>query len=213
MRTLLALVGLLAGPSAALALDWPGTELRVVPALGQETATARFVFRNGSSRPVRILSVVPDCDCLTAQPSPEICRPGAAGAVEVEVRLAGAVGHQVKTIAVTSDDAPMQVTTLTLSLDIPEAVVARPRFLFWKTGESPGEKHADIVVARPDLVSLGGVRCSNPLFTVRLVDAPDGSRRLLVKPAGTQAAADAAVEIDVTVAGRAEVYRIFLAIR
>jgi len=120
------------GQSHLAALEWQTAVIHLHAALGQEQVVGVYPFRNTGARPVRILSVLPNCGCITATLSKEVYAPGEFGEIRVGFSFAGSVGQQVKTISVSADDAADHATILTLTVDIPEAVVLTPRFLFWR---------------------------------------------------------------------------------
>jgi len=61
-----------------------------------------------------------------------------------------------RTLAVTTDDAQGKFTDLTVTVDIPESVTITPRFLFWRVGDAPEEKAAEITIADPKAVTVDG---------------------------------------------------------
>jgi hypothetical protein len=214
MRTLVFVIGLLAGGSSPLAaLEWQTTQVHLQAALGQEQAMAVFPFRNTSRTPVRILLVTADCRCVAADPVKEICAPGDSGEIRARFTVAGRVGRQVKTIAVTTDEAADHATVLTLVVDIPQLIEVTPRFIFWEKGSQPGERSVDVVVADPGRVTIAGLRCSNPRFAARLQREAAGRYRLRVKPDGTQQPASGIVALEVTIAGESRDFQVYLAVK
>jgi hypothetical protein len=150
---------------------------------------------------------------VAADPVKDVCAPGDSGEIRARFAITGSVGRQVKTIAVTTDEAADRATVLTLVVDIPQLIEATPRFLFWEKGSQPGERSAEVVVADPGRVTVDGLRCSNPLFVARLQREAAGRYRLWVKPDGTQQPASGIVAVDVTIAGESRDYQVYVAVK
>jgi hypothetical protein len=208
------MVSLLAGgPVFAASLKWQTTEIHLQAGFGQKQVVAAFPFRNTGVEPVHIVSVVPSCSCLTAESGKEIFLPGEAGEIRAEFVFAENVGHQIKTIAVTTDDPSGRATVLKLIVDIPQPVDVSLRFLFWRAGSAPEEKTIEIVLTAPAQMERGELQCSNPLFVARLEAGSGGRYRLLVKPADTQQPAAGTIGLRVTIAGQPQVYQIYVAVK
>jgi hypothetical protein len=214
MRILVFVIGLLAGGSSSLAaLEWPTTEVHLQAALGQKEAAAVFPYRNTGQTPVRILLVTASCRCVAADPVKDVCAPGDSGEIRARFSIAGSVGRQVKTIAVTTDEAADRPTVLTLVVDVPQLIEVTPRFLVWEHGSQPEERSAEVVSADPDRMTIDGIRCSNPRFAARLQRDAAGRYRLWVKPDGTQEPASGIVALDVTIAGESRDYPVYVAVK
>lgn len=205
---------LLAGGSTCLAsLQWETTDLQLKARPGQESMTVVFPFRNTGDQPVRILSVDPSCSCVAAGPEKAVCAPGESGAIRVELNLAGYVGRVRRSLAVATDDSAGKFAELTLTVDIPELVSITPRFLFWRIGDQPEAKSAEIVVTEPRTTTIGEIECDNPHFLARLTPGPAGRYQLMVKPVDTQQPADATVRVAVSVEGRPQASVIYVAVK
>lgn len=200
-------------PTALADLQWKTTDLEIKTEVGQEDAVAVYPFRNAGDKPVRILSLDPSCNCVSAEPSKELYAPGEAGEIRVTASLAGFVGRLRRSIVVETDDVAGKFAELTLTLDIPEPVTISPRFLLWQVGDKPEEKSLEIVLAEPGKTKLGEVECRHPVFSARLTPEQAGRCRLLVKPADTQRPAEATIRLNVTIAGRPQSCVIYVAVR
>jgi hypothetical protein len=174
---------------------------------------AVFPFRNTGDEPVRIVSVVPSCSCMTAELVKQSFLPGEAGEIRADSDFWEKVGHQVKSIAVTTDDPSGRATVLKLIVDIPESVVVSPRFLFWRAGSTPEEKNFEIVLTAPTQMEMGEIQCGNPLFVARLEPEPGDRYRLLVKPSDTQQPASGTIGLKVTIAGQPHIYQVYVAVK
>lgn len=214
MRILVLLVSLLAGvPSGAAALTWQTHEIHLQAALGQDEVEGVFRFRNTGDTPVRILSASPSCSCVAVQYGKEMVAPGESGEIRAAYKFNGSVGHEVKTIAVVTNDQVGHATILTLTVDIPEPLVVNPRFLFWEMGKDPAEKSVEIVATYPAQTTVGALQCSNTLFAARLQPEAAGRYRLWVKPVDLTQPSTGIIGLNVVIAGHAKVYQIFVAIK
>jgi Protein of unknown function (DUF1573) len=214
MRIPAVILTLLAGGPACLAsLQWETTDLQLKARPGQESMTVAFPYHNSGHRTVRILSVDPSCSCVSAGPEKAVCAPGESGAIRVELNLAGYIGRVRRSLAVTTDDPVGRFAELTLSVDIPEVVTIIPRFLFWRVGDPPDAKSAEIVVTEPATTTVGEIECDNPRFRAQLTPGPAGRYRLVVNPADTQQPSDATVRVAVSIEGRPQASVIYVAVK
>jgi hypothetical protein len=207
------LVLLAGGPACLASLQWETTALQLKARPGQESLTAAFPFRNSGDKPVRILSVDPSCSCVSAEPDKAVCAPGETGAIRVQLNLTGYIGHLTRTLAITTDDPTGRFAQLVLTVDIPELVNITPRFLFWRIGDQPAAKSAEIAVADPKTTTVGEVECDNPHFRTQLTPGPAGRYRLTIEPADTQKPADATIRLAVSVEGRPQTSVVYVAVK
>ena len=117
-------------------LHWDALEQEQKAKPGDQEAIAKFHFVNTGQSAIKIVNVGTSCECTTAALAQDEFAPGEAGEIEARFEFGNYVGHQEKIIAVTSSDSPGKPTLLRLIVDIPQAVVLEPEFLFWKVGES-----------------------------------------------------------------------------
>ena len=214
MRIPAVILALLAGGPACLAsLQWETTDLQLKARPWQESMTLTFPYHNTGDQQVRILSVDPSCSCVSAGPEKAVCAPGESGAIRVELSLAGYIGRVRRSLAVTTDDPAGKFAELTLSVDIPEVVTIIPRFLFWRVGDQPDAKSAEIVVTEPATTTVGEIECDNPRFRAQLTPGPAGRYRLVVNPVDTQQPADATIRVAVSIEGRPQASVIYVAVK
>jgi hypothetical protein len=207
---LVVLTGVVACPAA---LEWKTTNLELTAQPGQQAMSVTFPFRNAGDRPVRILSLDPSCSCMSAAPDKEICAPGESGEIRVELAVAGYSGRVRRSIAVVTDDANGRFAELTLTVDIPELVVITPRFLFWKVGDAPEAKSAELVVADPKTTTFDGIECANSHFQTKFSVRRPGVFRLTIRPADTRQPDEAMVHLNAVVGGRSQTYVIYAAVK
>jgi hypothetical protein len=118
-----------------------------------------------------------------------------------------------RSVAVTTDDANGRFAELTLTVEIPELIVITPRFLFWRVGDLPEEKMAEVLVTDPKTTALDGIECANPHFQTQLSGRQPGVFRLTIRPADTRQPDEAMVHLNAIVGGRAQTYVIYAAVK
>ena len=202
--------------ASAQALTWESSVHEVTVDGNQESVTTTFRFRNAGGKPVRIISLRPSCDCLSANTKPpnEVIAQGESGELRVEFALGGRAGRQEKTITVTTDDAPNAPTVLRLIVDIPEPVAISPKFIFWRVGEPAAEQAIEITLADPEKAKLGEVLCPEAAFTARLEPGSSPNKfRVLIRPAGTAKPVQAPIRLSAVVDGQPRVYVLYAAVK
>ncbi len=207
------LAGLLSAHTCLAALSWAATDQELNPAVGQQSVSAIYHFRNAGDQPVRIVALDPSCRCVAAAPDRGEYGPGEGGEIRVDVALTGYVGRLRRSVAVETDDPAHRFYELTLTVNVREPVAITPRFLYWRTGEAPAEKSLTVVLANPANTSLGAATSDSAQFHVRLERATAGEYRMFVEPAGTGVATSAVIRLTATIGGAAQTYIIYVAVK
>ncbi len=154
--------------SAHADLKWEQTTLELHPNFGDKEAVGHFKYENTGTTPVQIKNVKTSCGCTVAHAEQQEVAPGQKGEITATFNIGNHVGTQVKTVSVTTDQAPTPLTTLVLKAVLPEGMTMTPNFVFWRVGEEPKAK---TIVAKagpgftPDNVE---VKAENPEFTATL---------------------------------------------
>jgi hypothetical protein len=161
MIRLTLLVGLLFTPSLFGQLQWAALEQDQTAKPGDKEVVARFHFVNAGRSPVQIVEVRTSCGCTAAALAKDRFAPGDEGDLEARFEFEGHTGHQEKTIMVITSDSPGTPTFLRLVVDIPQAVVLQPEFMFWKVGEPPDTKKFRVRVGEGFPAKLLGVESDN----------------------------------------------------
>jgi len=210
----LAALSLASATMAAGNLVWASQEAALQLSSGTKTAVAEYSFRNAGPKTVRILSVAPSCDCVTAKADRAAYAPGESGTIRAEFTVGGSEGHNEKSVNVVTDDDPAHPQRLLLTVDLPEPVALRPRAVFWKTGEPAAEKAVEIVLAEPAKAALGDVQCAEATFAARVEPLTErGHYRVQIKPAATDRLAQATIRLNATVEGQSRVYVIYAVVK
>src|SRR5882757_4058463 len=131
------------------ALEWKAQTLDFTTAPFQTTQDATFQFTNTGHKPVTILEVESNCDCLDAAADRQIYAPGATGYIKANFHVGDRLGLYERRIKVVTDESPEPVRLL-VRIEVPELVVLTPRSVAWKLNESAAEKSVDLEV-RPGL--------------------------------------------------------------
>jgi hypothetical protein len=161
MRLIL-LAGLLFAPPVFAQLHWDALEQDQKAKPGEKEAVAKFHFVNASPSAIKIVNVRTSCGCTTAALAKDQFAPGEAGDIQARFAFGSHTGHQEKTIAVTTSDSPNQPTFLRLIVDIPQAVVLQPEFVFWKVGEPVDTKKFRVAIGEGFSARVLGVESDNP---------------------------------------------------
>ena len=161
MRLIL-LASLLFAPRVFAQLHWDALEQDQKAKPGDKEAVAQFHFVNSGASAIKIVNVHTSCGCTTAALAKDQFAPGEAGDIQARFAFGSHTGHQEKTIAVTTSDSPNQPTLLRLIVDIPQAVILQPEFVFWKVGEPVDTKKFRVAIGEGFSANLLGVESDNP---------------------------------------------------
>jgi hypothetical protein len=149
-----------------------------------ETLQYDFVLRNDGDSVLEINEVRPSCGCTTTGDWPHTLQPGQSGTLPVRVETAHFVGPIIKTIAVVTNDATRNETTLELRANIwTEISVANPVLIFPPVGD-PNETTTRATTIRGEVegpLKLDAPQSDNPHFKARLKEVvPDKEYELTV---------------------------------
>jgi hypothetical protein len=182
----LVLVGLsIAQSVSAESLQW---ERRIIEtsAAPHDIVKVAFRFTNIGAKPVTLLSVVPNCDCTTAQLKKNTFGAGEQGQIDVAFDVADSRGPQYKTITVTTDENPSEEMELLLKVKLPAPIEITPRLLSWQVGDAAAEKSLDITLSSEPATTVTSVKSRDSEMETRLETlAPNRHYRVFVKPNST----------------------------
>ena len=177
------------------AMDWKTRTHDFTMAPFQTTQEAVFQFTNNGGRPVRILEVESNCDCLIAGADRQVYAPGATGVIRASFTIGDRLGIYERRIKVVTDESPEPVR-LQVRIQVPELVVVNPRSLAWKINEPATEKSVDLVVIPGLQINFTRVESTSNDFAARLETVETGRRyRVFIRPPGTSQPANAAIRI------------------
>lgn len=137
-----------------------------------------FAFANRGLKPVTILELKTNCDCLAATADQKVYAPGAAGV-----------------ITVLTDDGALPVRLL-VRIEVPEIVTITPRSIVWQLNGPAEEKSIDLKPVPGLEIALSESQSTNNAFATRLETVEAGRHyRLHLLPRSTAQLASAAIRI------------------
>jgi hypothetical protein len=179
----------------ATALEWKAQTLSYTTAPFQLTQDATFQFTNTSTKPVSILDVESNCDCVDAAADRQVYAPGATGVIKTTFHVGDRFGLYERRIKVVTDENPEPVRLL-LQVVVPELVILTPRSVAWKLNEPAVEKSVDLEVIPGVKINFTRVQPTSGDFAARLETIEAGRRyRVYLKPPATAQPANAAFRI------------------
>ena len=182
-------------PQPSAALEWKTLTLEFTTVPFQTTQEATFQFTNTGDKPVRILEVESNCDCLEAGADRQVYAPGASGVVRTNFTIGDRLGLYERRIKVVTDENHEPVRLL-VRVEVPELVNLTPRSVAWKINEPIVEKTVDLVVIPGLLIDIARVLSTNGDFAARLETIEAGRRyRIYLKPPSTEQPANAAFRL------------------
>jgi hypothetical protein len=191
-------IALLLAAAAGLpgaALEWKTQTLDFTTAPFQLTQEATFAFTNTGTKPVKILEVESNCDCLDAAADRQVYPPGASGVIKTNFHVGDRLGLYERRIKVVTDESPEPVRLL-VRIEVPELVRLTPRSVAWKLQEPPTEKTVELEVIPGVTVHFTQVLPTSGIFSARLETLEPGRRyRVYLKPPATAQPANAAFRI------------------
>lgn len=185
---------------AGFGLEWKSQTLTFTTAPFQTTQEAVFQFTNTGTKPVTILEVESNCDCLDAAADRQVYAPGESGVIKSSFTVGDRLGLYERRIKIVTDEHPEPVRLL-VRIEVPELVTLTPRSVAWKLNEPAGEKAIELEVIPGVKISFSRVQPTSGDFDARLEVVEAGRRyRVYLKPPATMQPANAAFRIF----GRAE---------
>ncbi len=179
----------------AAALEWKAQTLDFTTAPFQATQDATFHFTNTGRKPVTILEVESNCDCLDAAADRQVYAPGATGTIKTTFHVGDRLGLYERRIKVVTDEGPEPVRLL-VRIEVPELVVLTPRSVAWKLNEPATEKSVDLEVMPGLTINFTRVQPTSGDFAARIETVEAGRRyRVYLKPPVTTQPANAAFRI------------------
>lgn len=188
-----ALLAILTLPAAAL--DWKADTLTISTTPFQETQDVVFTFRNNGAKPVTLLDLQTNCDCLDVSADGKVYAPGSSGTIKARFTIGDRAGLYDRVITVVTDESPEAVRLL-LRINVPEIALASPRSVSWKLQAAADEKFVELSPGPGLEINFTEARPTNDAFTARLETMEPGRRyRLHLRPRSTALSASAAIRV------------------
>ncbi|MBI2497310.1 MAG: DUF1573 domain-containing protein [Opitutae bacterium] len=180
----------------AAALEWKRESLTVATAPFQQTQDVVFEFRNTGSKPVTLLDLQTNCDCLDASADREVYAPGASGTIKARFTVGDHAGLYERLITVVTDESPAPLR-LVVRIEVPEIAQVAPRSVRWIIKGHADEKTIVLAPATGVEINFTGVVATNDVFSTRLETVEPGrSYRLHLTPRSTAVPASAAIRVS-----------------
>lgn len=177
------------------ALEWKTQTLTYTTAPFQTTQEAVFQFTNTGTKPVTILDVESNCDCLDAAADRQVYAPGESGMIRSSFTVGDRLGLYERRIKIVTDESPEPVRLL-VRIEVPELVTLTPRSVAWKLNEPVTEKAVELEVIPGVKIDFTRVQPTSGSFDARLETIEAGRRyRVYLKPPATTQPANAAFRI------------------
>lgn len=178
-----------------LALEWRTQTLTFTTTPFQATQEAVFPFTNTGTKPVRILDVESNCDCLDAAADRQVYAPGESGVIKTNFTVGDRLGLYERRIRIVTDESTEPVRLL-VRIEVPEVVTLTPRSVAWQLNEAAVEKAVDLEVIPGVTIEFTRVQPTSGDFAARLETIEAGRRyRVQLKPPATTQPANAAFRI------------------
>lgn len=177
------------------ALEWKTQSMTITTDPFQATQDAVFEFKNNGPRPVAVLDVQTNCDCLEASADRNIYPPGATGKIKARFTIGDRAGPYERIVILVTDESPSPVR-LTVHFEVPEFATLAPRNVVWQASEAATEKIVELH-STPGLdIAFTEAQATNDAFTATLETVVAGRHyRLHLKPRGTAQPASAAIRV------------------
>lgn len=182
-------------PLSAAALEWKTETLTVSTLPFQTSQDVSFEFKNNTARPVALLDLQTNCDCLAATADQKIYAPGVSGTIKARFTIGDRLGLYERSITVVTDEAASPVR-LQVRIMVPEITRLIPRSLTWSLHTAAEEKSIELVPAPGLEISFTDAQATNAAFSTRLETVVAGRHyRLYLKPGSTTEPASAAIRL------------------
>ena len=196
IRLLLAALCALAATQTGATFEWKADTLTIATVPFQKTHDVVFEFKNNNPKPVTLVDLQTNCDCLDVSADQTVYAPGASGTIKARFTVGGRSGRHERLILVVTDEAP-EGERLLVRIEVPETAEFTPRSVGWKLNEAADEKHLDLAPAPGLEIDFAGAQATNDVFGTRLETLETGRRyRLHLKPRSTALPASAVIRVS-----------------
>lgn len=168
-------------PFARADLKWEAAELET--AGDAEKPAVEFICTNTGSRPVRIISAVPGCECVSAKFDPAPIAPGGKGKVTAVFDPGQRSGKHKVEIAVWTDSPDDTPKVLEWTILLPDVLEIKPAALVWKEGEEKEARTLEVLFPNAPETKVLSAACEDPAFQI----STEGNR-ITVRVTGEPAA-------------------------
>lgn len=190
---LLALLALL--PLSASALTWRQQTIRVATAPFQTTQDAAFEFTNESTKPVTLLDIQSNCDCLSVVADKKTYAPGERGVIRGQFTVGDRIGLYTRRVKVLTDESDTPAE-LVLEVDVPAVATVTPQTVTWQPAATAIEKVVDVHPTGDLVIEFTSLQPTNEAFLARLETVTPGKHyRVYLTPRQPEQPANAAIRV------------------
>lgn len=162
----------LAGAPPLPALVFEETEIAYTAQPEDDEFTVEFLFRNDSSKPVRIRQVDSNCGCLRADADREVYEAGEEGKITAVFAIGSFEGVQTKSVQVSTDEATATADNpqggreygLNVKLTVPALIEIEPKLAVWELGGHAESRVFKVRMLHEDPVRITEVKSTRPNF-------------------------------------------------
>ncbi len=162
----------LAGAAPSLALVFEETDIAYTAKPEDDEFTVEFLFRNDTSKPVRIRQVDSNCGCLRADADREVYEPGEEGKITAVFAIGSFEGVQTKSVQVSTDEVGgtaqkpegTREYSLNVKLTVPALVEIEPKLAVWELGGEAEPRVLKVRMLHEDPVHITEVKSTRPNF-------------------------------------------------
>lgn len=185
------------------ALTWSETKRSYSAHEDQDFVDFVFSVFNQRESAVKIVSVTPNCDCITLlDAAPFSLAPNSKRDLRARMDIRGKNGILRRNLTVVSNEKANDVTVLEVEVEARGSFAIDKRSVTWKVGESPGEKALKIAFTPGIEHSLDRVTAQGDVMNVRYEPTGEaGGYVVHVTPRSTATIAQSTIRIDATVNG------------
>ena len=198
-NVIVSVIGLLCFASGGWAgLEWEAVRAEPEVAVGDTRAEAVFKFINTGDTPIKVLKTRSGCGCTTTQLEGDTFEPGASGQLKATFTFGGRVGRQAKQVVVRTDAPDNPVTTLTMSVDIPELVRIKPKLVYWKRDTPRKPQRITVKVVHDEPLIIAKAKVKHGPVTARVHEVEPGKLyEVEITPTGEEGRAVVELQTDV----------------
>lgn len=144
-------------------VEWLEPNKHVQYIAGLYKAQVTFLYRNTDSKPIRVVSAIPSCPCLTPVIEDSLLPPGSTAKLRVWIDVGDNIGDRTHSIAVAFQGLKHFTDEITLVISVVRPVTITPKVLLWRIAAPLDPKN---------FILVGGT--SNMIRSVESIQLPPG---------------------------------------
>lgn len=195
-------------------LHWQKTFVDISAAVGQQKIEVVFPYVNDGKLPVRIRDVEASCGCMVSTYKKEFIEPGERGAITLQMSFDGRSGRLLGRLKVETDLGTQTHQELSVSVNVPVAVVIHPMRVSWSIGDRNLAKSVLVSVAEPELNKIESIVSIGKTFEATLEpEISNGSRIVVIRARDTRRATTGLIRLRLVSATGISEHLIYAAVK